>query len=198
MIYIVANAAAFVLLLSIISAQRLPPNRGELTIAEFSENYNYYARVFDLGYDNFHLDENGRWVENEVSGTVVHIGMGQSQKPEFQFTTENGYLNEVFFLIEIEDHERWLTSYDDQMFLTSLAFVGAQNEVGLFSKIPSRIAEEIDQHTFRSYQFYEAGLAFICDIEYFGFRETGSDILLPSENTQENSFRLNFSVSKQQ
>lgn len=195
--YIVASVASFVLLLSIISAQRLPPNRGDLTIAQFSENYNYYSRVFELGYDNLYLDEHGNWLEYEPDGSVIHIGIGQAQKPEYHFKTENGYLTEVSFLIEIEDHERWLTSYDTQMFLAALAFVGAQNEVGLFSKIPSRIADQIDQNTFKSYQFYEAGLAYICNIDYFGFRETGSNILIPSDNIQENFFKLSFSVSKQ-
>jgi DNA-binding transcriptional MerR regulator len=198
MIYIVANAAAFVLLLSIISAQRLPPNRGELTIAEFSENYNYYARVFDLGYDNFHLDENGRWVENEVSGTVVHIGMGQSQKPEFYFITEDGYLTEVSFLVEINDHEHWLTSYNTQMFAASLALTGAQTEMGLFSKIPSRITNQINRHTFTSFNFSEAGIIFKCNTEYSGFRETGSNLLLPVQDEKKNFFRLHFSMSKQQ
>lgn len=197
MIYIVANAVAFVLLLSIVSAQRLPPNRGELTIAEFSENYNYYARVFDLGYDNLHLDENGKWVEDESNGTVIHIGMWQTQKPEYHFRTENGNLTEVSFLIEIEDHERWLSSYDTHMFLTTLAFIGAQNEMGLFSKIPSKIADQIDQNTFSSYQISEAGLTFICEIEYYGFTDTGSHLLIPSENTEENFFKLKFSMSKQ-
>lgn len=196
LLFIVASVASFVLLLSILSAQRLPPNRGDLTIGEFSENYNYYSKVFELGYDNLYLDEYGSWVENELDGVAIHIGMWQTQKPEFHFITENGYLSEVSFLIEIENHEQWLSSYDTQMFLTALAFVGAQKEVGLFSKIPNRIADLIDQNTFSSFQFSEAGLVLICDIEYFGFIDTGSNILITSEHTKENFFKLSFSAGK--
>jgi len=145
-----------------------------------------------------YLDENGNWMENESDGTVIRIGTGQMQKPEFQFTKENGYLTEVSFLIELEDQQHWLSSYNTQMFLASLAFAGAQNEVGLFSKVPSRIADQIDKHTFMSYHFSEAGIVFVCDIEYSGYRDPVSNVLIPEEDAEKNYFRLNFTLNKEQ
>jgi len=198
LLYIGASAVFFVLLLSILSSQHLPPNRGDLTVAEFSQNHNYYSSFFNLGYDNLYLDENGNWMENESDGTVIRIGTGQMQKPEFQFTKENGYLTEVSFLIELEDQQHWLSSYNTQMFLASLAFAGAQNEVGLFSKVPSRIADQIDKHTFMSYHFSEAGIVFVCDIEYSGYRDPVSNVLIPEEDAEKNYFRLNFTLNKEQ
>lgn len=191
--YIGAYALIFAALLTIISAQQLPPNRGDLTVAEFAENYNYYARFFDLG--NEYLDENGKLTEKQTSGTVIYIG-GPTEKPEYHFTAENGYITDVSFAIEIKDNESWIGSYDTQMFLASLAFAGAQENMGLFSKIPNRLADRIDNNTFKSYHFVEAGITFSCDIEHSGYIDTQSQLLIPAEDAAETYFNLKFSMSK--
>lgn len=195
--YIGAYVATFAVLLTIMSAQQLPPNKGDLTLAEFAGNYNYYAKLFDIDFGNEYLDEYGKWAEKKSGGMGRTVVIGHTEKPEYHFTIENGYVTDVSFAVEIEDNEGWLSSYDKHMFLASLAFAGAQNEMGLFSKIPSRIADQIDNNTFKDYHFTEAGITFTCDIEYSGYKNAQSHFLLPAEDAQENYFSLNFSMNKQ-
>jgi hypothetical protein len=89
-----------------------------------------------------------------------------------------------------------ISSYDKHMFLASLAYAGAQNEMGLFSKIPQRIASNIENNILDDYQFVEAGIAFNCDIEHSGYTKI-TNILVPSENTKENYFSLKFLMNKE-
>ncbi len=192
-IYIGANAVILAVLITIISAQYLPPNRGDLTIAEYVENYNYYAKFFDIG--NEYLDEDGKWVKQNHDGTV-YIQIGHGKKPEYNFSFENGYVSGVSFEVEINNNESFLSSYNTQMFLASLAFAGAQNEMKLYSKIPNRIAKQIESKSFEDFSFKEAGITFTCDTEYSGYRYSQSDFLFPSENSAENYFSLNFLMTK--
>lgn len=60
-------AIALGLLIMLQSA--MPPNRGELTAAEFYENCNFYMDYYDLGGGR--LDENGRLVRPEPEGNVA-------------------------------------------------------------------------------------------------------------------------------
>lgn len=66
----------------------------------------------------------------------------------------------------------------------------------LYSKVPSRIAKQIENKTFEDFQFKEAGITFTCDTEYSGYMYTQSDFLLPAENATENYFSLNFFMNK--
>lgn len=192
--YVCAFVCSFVVVYAIISAQLLPPNKGDLTIAEFAENYNYYAKHFDMSFRDEYLDENGKWKKKESDSMVIYIS--HNENPEFDFILKNGYITDVSFEIETKNNEYMLSPYDRQMVLASLAFAGAQDEMKLFSKIPNRIIEQIENNTFKDYHFAEAGITFICDIEHSGYYETQS-YLLPSDDEKETYFNLKFSMNKQ-
>lgn len=193
-VYIGATLTTFVVLSTIIFAQQLPPNKGSIDVAEFVDNFNYYSKFFKIDFGNEYLDKDGKWIEKEFDNTVIYIN--HAEKPEYNFTLENGYVTGVSFAIEIKNSEYMLSSYDEQMFLASLAFAGAQNEMRLFSKIPNRIANQIANNVFNDYHFVEAGITFNCDIEYSGYTRV-SNFLLPAENAEENYFSLKFSMNKQ-
>lgn len=192
-LYIGAYVALFSILLTLGAAQRIPPNRGDLTVAEYIENYNYYAEYFGIDFGREYLDENGKWAEKDYNGTV-YIEIGHTGKPEYDFTIENESVTGVSFAVEIKNNQDMLSSYDTQMVLASLALAGAQNEMRLFSKIPGRIAEQIENNTFQDFHFTEAGITFTCDVEYSGYRSSQSYILLPEKDTEENYFSLDFSI----
>jgi DNA-binding transcriptional MerR regulator len=188
-----AYAVIFAVLATALSAHPFPPNRGDLTIAEFVENYNYYAKFYDVNFGNEYLDENGKWVEKEFDG-VVYISF--NEMPEYNFTIENGTVTEVFFVVERKNNQDWFNSYDTQMVLASLAFAGAQNEMGLFSKVPNQIREQINNNTLEDFNFFEFGIEFTCDTEHYGYKGTPFGVIVPDENVTENYFRLQFSMNK--
>lgn len=195
-LYIVAYGVTFAFLFTVMSSQQLPPNRGDMTVAEFVENHNYYAKFFDIDFGNKYLNSNGKWATKEYDNSV-YIDLGYTKRPDFHFTIENGYVTGVSFSIEIINKENWVNSYNTQMTLTSLAFAGAQDEMRLFSKVLSRIAEEIENNTFKDFNFSEAGITFNCDIEYSGYSNVQSHILFPAKDAEETYFKLNFYMSKE-
>ena len=87
------------LTVAMVLAAMLPPNRGELTVAEFAENVNYYRTFFDFG-TRWSLDENGEWAENQYEN-VVYFGGGDGPAP-FTYTVEDGtLLGYCFCILEI-------------------------------------------------------------------------------------------------
>ena len=196
-VLLVGAYAVIIAIISIASlTHQIPPNRGELTITEFSENFNYYAEVFDINFGNMYLDENGQWREKAFDGTA-YIKIGYIEIPDFNYTMENGCITGVSFMIDIKNNEDWLSSYDPHMILASLAFAGAQNEVGLFSNTPKRIIEKINNNSFTSFEFIESGIEFVCNTQYSGHIDAQAEFLFPDENISEIYFRIHFSMNKQ-
>lgn len=194
-LYIGAYAAAFGVLLVMQSAQWLPPNRGELTVAQFAKNYNYYAALLEAEPRNIYLTEAGEWAEKDPGGTI-YLEIGYSEKPVFRFDLENGYIKSVSFEINPPGEEDVISSHDTYMMLSSLAVTCAQSEVGLFSKARVRIAKQIEASPFQSFRFTEAGVTLACDTAYEGYRDSHMGLLWRKEDATRTSYTLAFSISK--
>ena len=195
-VYVFTYAAAIAVLVLVIAAQYIAPNRGSLTVSEFVENHNYYAKLMGCDFGNEYLDADGSWKEREIDDSYIDIILtNYDEKPEYVFNIENGYIASVSFTVEETNNSEWISSYDSYMTLVSLAFTNAQPEVGLFSRIPKQIADEIYSKSFVDYSFIKAGVATECDVEYSGYIDA-SYYLLPDENESENYLKLTFTVSK--
>ncbi len=193
-VYVFAYTAAIAVLVLVIAAQYIAPNRGSLTVSEFVENHNYYAKLMGYDFGNEYLDADGSWKENDYDDSYIIITTYED-KPEYLFDIEDGKITSVSFTVEETDNIEWVSSYDSYMTLVSLAFTSAQPEVGLFSKIPKQITDEIYSKSFKDYSFIKAGVTTECDIEYSGYIDA-SNYLLPDENESENYLKLTFTVSK--
>lgn len=79
LLYAAITALSLALTLAMGLSAALPPNRGELTVAEFAENVNYYRTFFDFG-TRWTLDSSGEWVENEYEN-VIYFGGGGEPTP---------------------------------------------------------------------------------------------------------------------
>ena len=197
LIWVGAFAGIFALFPTITYIQELPPNRGDLTVAQFVENYNYYSDYLGIDFGDEYLAENGKWA-GKAFDSVQTIELGINEKPEFVFTINNGYLTGVSFAVEIKDSDGWIEAYDKYIVPASLAFACAQKEVGLFSQTPGRITELIVSNSFKSFHFEEAGITFSCDTQYAGYQDNFTMIrfLIPEENEEEKYFSINFSMMK--
>lgn len=112
-----------------------------MTVEEFVENYNYYAKTLEVDFGNEYLDESGVWT-----------------KGEYNFTIENDYVTGISFPVNMENQGGWVFLENSQMILASLALAGAQDEVKLFSTVPNRIVEQIN--ILQDFDFIEAGITF--------------------------------------
>ena len=192
-LYIAASLLAFLVMVTISSAQMIPPNKGDLTVAEFAENYNYYARLLKVDFGDEYMDETGAWQKRETDRHIIYLGL--NKRPEYSFTEKDGYVTGVSFAIEAENNESIIYPYNEHILLSSLAFACAQSEMRLFSKMPGRISDTIKDNIFNDFTFTEAGISFVCDYEYSGYINTQSTLMFPS-NTEDNYFSLKFSMSK--
>lgn len=87
--YIGINVAIFIGLIFVLNLGAMPKHKGDITIAEFSENYNKLADYFDVE-GSHELDASGNWVMRESESNVLYIG-GEYGYPKFEFEEQNGY-----------------------------------------------------------------------------------------------------------
>ena len=129
LLYAASTALSLALTLAMGLSAALPPNRGELTVAEFAENVNYYRTFFDFG-TRWTLDSSGEWVENEYEN-VIYFGGGGEPTP-FSYTVEDGVLRAVHWAYS-ETEEQLFGARVDNARMAYLALAAAQRETSIFN-----------------------------------------------------------------
>ena len=129
LLYAAITALSLALTLAMGLSAALPPNRGELTVAEFAENVNYYRTFFDFG-TRWTLDSSGEWVENEYEN-VIYFGGGGEPTP-FTYTVEDGTLRAVHWAYT-ETAETIYGTGDENARMAYLALAAAQKGTSLFN-----------------------------------------------------------------
>ena len=127
--YAASTALSLALTLAMGLSAALPPNRGDLTVAEFAENVNFYRDFFDCG-ERWSLDENGEWAENQYEN-VVYFGGGDGPAP-FTYTVEDGTLRAVHWAYT-ETAETIYGTGDENARMAYLALAAAQKGTSLFN-----------------------------------------------------------------
>lgn len=188
------NLIILALLFTLYEYQILAPNRGDLTVAQFAENYNYYEKLLDADFDNIYMNEKGEWAEKNVPG-VLYVPIYYSAHPEIAFQMEGDYVKGVTLKHESTGRKDFIDSHSSQMALAALALSGAQKEVGIFSRIPENILKQMNPN-FQSFQFTEAGITFTCDIQYSGYEYVGHHFLIPIEHSTGYDYHFIFSMEK--
>jgi len=112
-----------------------PHNTGDITVAEFCENFNDLADYhgFDLGYT---LDDQGNWVEVPREDNVIVLWEEViSSLPAFTFQEENGIMTGLTYTAKGARVDLLITPYGEHIALALMAFVAAQEDyrVGFLS-----------------------------------------------------------------
>ena len=109
-----------------------PTHRGELTIAQFAENYNTILRQF--GDYDVELDETGRWQEESefsMDGGTVSVTFGE-RYPQLEYQTENGVLTGIVYHAEGGEADSWISIPSGSVMQYALfAFAGAEKGLSL-------------------------------------------------------------------
>lgn len=163
----------------------LPPNRGDLTVTQFTENYNHYVECYGEEYDLAYLNEE-----------VDSMRLFYAERPEYRYTLEDGHIKSIALDIELKDRNTNIDSYVMDMTLAALAFAGAEKEVHIFSAIPRRIENQISSNRFSNFTFTEAGITFKADTEYYGYQDYDLGFLVAEEESEKYSYKLHFTVTK--
>lgn len=175
---------------------QMPPNRGDITVAEFAENYNYLTSFYnmDVGID---LDEEGKWFENSNDEIIIIGGEDADARPQFTYTVrEDGVLTGIDFTVHQQNTAWMVSSYESEMAIAAMAFAGAAENRGLVPEELDRAAEVIASSAFQDFEIRAYEVLLRCDVEYSGFDGgMGSPFLFPKENA-ENEFYLKFAMKK--
>ena len=150
----------------------LPPNRGELTVTQFAENFNYLRDYYDSGplgaEHTYTLGETGEWQYlAPPNGEYVYVSEvpGLRDPVPFEyFTDENGYL--IGLRISNNNEDYWDMMDLDDLEFAALAFITAQSENTLFSRTGKRVSDKIASATLADTVFTEAGVTVSYHITY--------------------------------
>ena len=189
--YLALNLAVFPL-----TAQAmLPPNRGELTVAEFAENYNELARMVEYGR---RLDEAGQVTHGEAESTqgatVVVIGDDREENdPVFTYTETDGALTRVEITWETEENGM-VSVRNGEIELSWMALVTAQPGVnGLnYTGVLNRMVRAMEAGG-SSWSGTVQGVECQVTAENSGYQEIAG-ILLPTEDTPQGGRRYSYTV----
>ena len=194
-VFAAVHAAVVFIFVFGVSVSELPKNRGDITVAEFCENYNRYLDYYDIDSD-YILDSNGEWEKKEpVDEIIVTVG-GEIPKPEFVFTEKDGYMTGLTFEQELKNCELWWASYQTERILAIMSFALAQDGVDVNKRAVNAILNEIENHPLESFAYEAYGVTVTCDISCLGYEVIDAGTCLFAEEGANTEYSISFSMSK--
>ena len=191
-----ALVLAAVLDMGIYLAAELPKHRGELTAAEFCENFNRYADYFDIALDGRLLPD-GTWHTRETQDYVLTIGdILETPLPVFHFTEKNGVLTGVSFDMECSGFHQLPGT--DEAALAVLAFTRAQKGAGLWPTETKNVLKQIEETSAAGFTAEAYGVEIVWDADSTGYTSgLPGGFLWPEEDFAENAhYAMHFSMKK--
>lgn len=176
----------------------LPVNRGDLTVAQFARNYNYYRRLLLDGYDEDfcpRLDETGAWKEREPdSGYTITYSSetfngvpvrGKTVWEQPEFTVEDGRVTAVT-LRWVSNHS-YIFSNGTRETLALLALSGSAEGTGLFSYDLAGWVKAVEE-VFTRWEDQDEeyrGLHIVQELDYSGYQDDGVIYLLAIQGEEQ-------------
>ncbi len=188
------HAIIFALLLISSQLARMPKNCGEITVAEFSDNYNRLSKYYGIDTGSS-LNPQGRWVHPQDLEHTILL-MNSRQIPEFIYSETDGKMTGMHFSVMYQESNEWIYSNQEEIILSILAFAKAQSESPLFFNETDDIIQSISAAPFESFSHSVYGVDITCNIEYYGYFDSRLGFLVP-EDTNRTYYALSFSIQKQ-
>lgn len=179
----------------------LPPHQGQITLAEFTENYNHIVKTDARNHGNTDinllitdmLDHGGAYFgpEHRKDGVVV-IEIMENAPLELKYELEDGFLKAVSFDAELEVSS-FFSGYQDEMrcILFALGDLSAWNDS--IREMNSRTKEL----AFRDYQWESLGVRVQCDVnwnEENWIRFSSDSVMTPSGEAER--YAISFRAEK--
>ncbi len=164
----------------------IPKNRGEISAAEFAENYNGFMDY--VGFDNsMDLNADGTWEKDPNT-----IELSPSLTPKFRIDEVNGIVTGVSF--EIESEEIWISSPSLYMLAAFMSYVAVQPEMNCIKLRSDGVLKNF-KNDFQSFEFTSARVKVSCNVDYYGYTPA-SNFLISSEG-EKRYFHLEFSMMRE-
>ena len=180
-------------------AGALPQNRGNITAAQYAENFNHLQEFYQIDHQMNHpeflppyndsmkrLNQYGDWEKMDGKWYVVDTGVDYPDLPRIQFTEKDGVLTEISLSSEYKDEKMEIPVYGDLMALASLSYICAQDDYHLLLSPPSRLYNRVKEYGDQCSDFMinEAGVKVQAYFDYSGYeirqaQYGSSDVLVP-------------------
>ena len=190
-IYIGVSIAVFGATVFGIAIAKMPENRGDITVAQFCENYNKFAEYYKL-QENYRLDQTAKWVK--LDSSVI----GEEDPIEMNFTEENGIMTGLNFSIHVQDGRTIVSSYQEERILSILAFVQAQPSCSLIFNEADGMVWKIQKSPFENFEWEECGVKVTCTIKPLGYLEIENMGILYRDEEVEGEYSFEFSMEKEE
>lgn len=171
---------------------QLPRNRGDITVAQFCENFNTMANHMD--YPSKQLKPDGTWRQWTDSDVFVLDDLFIA-RPDFVFTEADGKMTGLFFTLSASKEDIILSWGQEEMALAIWAFVGAQKDCGIFHDGLVDRYNSLVSGGIRSFEEDLYGVHIRCDADWEGYN---SDIgVILAEDDALATASVTFSMEKQ-
>lgn len=198
------NFMAFTLFLLFIGVNFLftfayhsPPNRGDLTVEEFVENFNHYREAYDIDLGEYTLKSSSAW-DSDYDFRKHYLPNHLRSAPNFTYNLEGGIVKAVSFIVDVRNTDFYVDSFSDYMTLMALALTQPESVFDTALNA-HKIIGPVRWEPFKPFEFSEMGVTLINEVEYEGF-ENNFDYMRPETNDSgewDNYFRQKFTVERQ-
>lgn len=130
------------------SFSQLPPNRGDLTVAEFAENYNRQDAYIHPS-PSWILDETGAWkrVPDPPGTYVVHLDGDADWRldHDFCYTLESGAVRAVTWERSVENTEEWIYLPVTTITTAATALIWAREDAPFWTSAHQALINSLDR-----------------------------------------------------
>ena len=178
-------------------AYHSPPNRGELTVEEFVENFNHYSEVYEIDLGEYTLKSSSAW-DSPYDFRKYYLPSHLRNAPNFTYNLKTGIVHAVSFSVDARDTDFYVDSYSNYMILMALALTQPESVFDTALNA-HKIISPIRWEPFKPFEFSEMGITLINEVEYEGF-EDNYDHMRPERNDDgepNNFYRQKFTVERQ-
>lgn len=187
-VYIIISIIRILILAGIAIISLVPNSKGDLTIKQFSENYNYIImnREQEL---SCYLDDNANWIH---SGNVIHSS--PLQHPNIQFELENEKIKKITIEQTIYSNTKMILDHPIPLLYALEVMVTAQEGYNPFSNDLSNLQSDFIKHLKTEYKKDYLNLSIYYHLDYKGYQSIDYDVWLPDETDPQNHFIYKFEI----
>lgn len=163
--YIAAALVLFFCTTCAEEASAQPPNSGQLTIAQYAENYNFFSDYYNDTDWFFEILPDGNWAHHPETSEFTDYYGGGVKPPRITYTTdENGYVTGI----EIQDEDAPLTwlMYTDVFAMSAVSLIDAQPSQGILTYRANRVVQQLSDIVPMDFEFSESGIHVQMDAIY--------------------------------
>ena len=183
--YIAMIACALLLALNVL----LPPNRGDLTVAEFAENYNACIDAWETAGPA--LEPDGTW-ERQAEDPYTLVLLGPTVFPNFAYEVENGVLQSVACTLVLEDQQDAFILSISDLKAAALSFAAARPGTNIFNILSlTSMVDDWDGSSFHLIQWQDLSLTYVIDYEGYESGLSMVNLFVPVEG-QSNRLTVTF------